>query len=154
MTASLVVQARRHFLEPRLPHGIYLDGHLVCMMQRDMVRLQLPAGTYDLRIQFGGPITLPLIKRLFHSDRQLDLSVSSTTQLTLKPQSETRLVFRDRERLWNLLFDIDLVASIVTLFVATPPLYKIISNAFFALWLVRLVVIRKRYYHFSITTTD
>ena len=27
-----------------------------------------------------------------------------------------------------------------------PPLYKILSDAFFAIWLVRLVLIRKRYY--------
>lgn len=35
---------------------------------------------------------------------------------------------------------------IVSWFVAMPPLYKILSNDFFAIWLVRLVVIRKRYY--------
>ena len=27
-----------------------------------------------------------------------------------------------------------------------PPIYKILSDAFFAIWLVRLVLIRKRYY--------
>lgn len=27
-----------------------------------------------------------------------------------------------------------------------PPVYKILSDAFFAVWLVRLVLIRKNYY--------
>ena len=27
-----------------------------------------------------------------------------------------------------------------------PPIYKILSDAFFAIWIVRLVLIRKRYY--------
>ena len=36
----------------------------------------------------------------------------------------------------------------------TPPLYKILSNVFFAIWLVRLVVIRKRYYKIGCTNTQ
>ena len=54
--------------------------------------------------------------------------------------------FQDRERLWNILFDIDLVAWLVSLFVTMPTIYKIVSDAFFAVWLIRLVAIRKRYY--------
>ena len=46
---------------------------------------------------------------------------------------------------------IDLVLWIVSWFVTMPPLYKILSNVFFAVWLVRLVVIRKRYYKICCT---
>ena len=74
--------------------------------------------------------------------------------MEVPPEGDVICEFHDRERLWNVLFDIDLVVWIVSLFVTLPPLYKIISDAFFVLWLVRLVLIRKRYYKMVIKTND
>lgn len=41
---------------------------------------------------------------------------------------------------------IDIIVWVVSWFVQMPPVYKILSDAFFAVWLVRLVLIRKSYY--------
>lgn len=88
-----------------------------------------------------------LLNRISRSQRSVDLSVSTTTQLLIERTSQhTTVTFRDRERLWNILFDLDLVAWLVSLFVTFPPIYRIVSDAFFAIWLVRLIAIRKRYY--------
>ena len=82
-----------------------------------------------------------------------DVSVSSTEHVEVARNGNTECVFHDRERLWNILFDLDLIAWVVSWFVAMPPLYKIVSDLFFAVWLVRLVLIRKRYYKIKITTS-
>lgn len=136
----LIVRHTRHWYELKLPHAVFLDGYFVGMMKNNDARIELPPGSYSLRVQFGGPL------RLGKSGKSIDLSLSSTTQVEVPRNKVVVCEFHDRERLWNILFDIDLVLWIVSLFVPMPPLYKILSNLFFAIWLVRLIVIRKRYY--------
>lgn len=169
---TLTVSHQRRFYEPRLPHLVFIDGLYAGTVEqaastsssgkrgtsdstqasrlgthRGVSALQtpIPRGTYTLRIQFGGRV--PLGK----SGRTVDLSLSSTTQISI--DGDTNVTFRDRERLWNILFDIDLLAWVVSLFVTFPPAYKIISDAFFVIWLIRLVAIRKRYYKIEQSTT-
>lgn len=144
---TLTIRHQRHFFEPCLPHFVFIDGHYAATMQGDETTMQIPSGEYALRIQCGGRLPLRLLSRITRSRRSVDLSVSSTTQLHIERATrQTTVTFRDRERLWNILFDLDLVAWLVSLFVMFPPIYRIVSDAFFAIWLVRLIAIRKRYY--------
>lgn len=140
----LTVRHNRKKYEMRLPHLVFLDDQPVAAMQGDELRIQLPTGSYRLRVQFGGQV--PLGK----SGRRIDLSLSSTAEVTLSHRGDTVVEFHDRERLWNIIFDLDLVLWIVSLFVTLPPLYKILSDAFFAVWLARLILIRKRYYKLTV----
>lgn len=177
----LTVRHKRHFLEPRLPHLIYLwqltpergnpeelipisynNKPHILLMRGDELKVELPSGYYAIRIQCGGVISLRLVSRLRKKPTSVDLSVSSTTRITAEGYStagdskdplnlrilptQKTIEFRDRERLWNILFDIDLILWIVSLFVTFPLLYKIISDTFFIIWLIRLIIIRKRYY--------
>lgn len=137
----------RHWYEPKLPHAVFLDGLYAGMLKDDLLQLDAPMGNYTLKVQFGGRV--PIGK----SGKSLDVSVSSTEHVEVARNGNTECVFHDRERLWNILFDLDLVAWVVSWFVAMPPLYKIVSDLFFAVWLVRLVLIRKRYYKIKITTS-
>ncbi len=144
---TLTIRHQRHFFEPRLPHFVFIDDHYAATMQGDEMTMQIPSGNYTLRIQCGGRLPLRLLTRITRSQRSVDLSVSSTSQLHIERTShQATVTFRDRERLWNILFDLDLIAWLVSLFVTFPPIYRIISDAFFAFWLVRLIAIRKRYY--------
>ncbi len=144
---TLTIRHQRHLFEPRLPHLLFIDNHYAATMQGDETTMQIPSGNYTLRIQCGGRLPLRLLSRISRSQRSLDLSVSSTTQLHIgRASHQTTVTFRDRERLWNILFDLDLVAWLVSLFVTFPPIYRIVSDAFFVIWLVRLIAIRKRYY--------
>ena len=137
----LTIRHKHSFFEPRLPHAVFLDGLYAGMIGRDdTLRLNVPRGRYEFKVQFGGPI--PIGK----SGKSIDLSLSSTEQIDIPATGDAEYVFHDRERLWNILFDIDLIAWVVSWFVTMPTLYKIVSNAFFVLWLLRLVLIRKRYY--------
>ncbi len=147
----LILCHQRRFYQPRLPHFVFVDGLYAGTMQGDQLDILVPPGQHRLRVQCGGRI--PLGK----SGRSLDLSVSGTHLIDI-PQAPRHSAgdepvvvvnFHDRERLWNVLFDIDLIAWAVSLFVTFPPLYRIISDAFFVLWLIRLILIRKRYYRFT-----
>ena len=144
----LTVRHIRRWYEPKLPHALFLDGLFAGMMQGDRLQVEVPQGIYSLRVQCGG--RLPIGK----SGRSIDLSLSSTATVTVKYGSGTVCEFHDRERLWNLLFDADLVAWAVSMFVTMPPLYKILSTAFFVIWLVRLFLIRKRYYKINVRTSN
>lgn len=138
--STLTIRHKRHWFEPKLPHSVFLNGYFVGMLKDDQLRGEVPPGSYALRVQFGGRI--PIGKK----GKSIDLSVSSTAQVEVPQEGDILCEFHDRERLWNILFDIDLVLWVVSWFVQMPPLYKILSDAFFAIWLVRLVLIRKRYY--------
>ena len=145
--STLTIRHKRRFYEPRLPHLLFVDGLYAGTMQGDDFSLRMPTGRYRLRVQFGGRV--PIGK----SGRSVDLSVSSEKE-GIEVQGDTLVEFHDRERLWNLLFDVDLVVWVVSLFVPLTRVYKIVSDAFFIVWLVRLVVIRKRYYRISESRKD
>ena len=119
---------------------VFLDGLYAGMLKDDRLQLNAPRGKYELKVQFGGRV--PIGK----SGRSIDMSVSSTKPIVVPSTGDVEYVFHDRERLWNLLFDIDLIVWVVSWFVTMPPIYKILSDAFFAVWLVRLILIRKKYY--------
>lgn len=140
--ATLTLRHQRRFYEPRLPHLIFIDDLYAGTMQ-DETQIQMPAGHYKMRVQFGGKI--PLGK----SGKSIDLSVSSTCD-NVEVKQHTTFLFHDRERLWNLLFDIDLIVWLVSLFIPLTRLYRILSDSFFVIWLVRLLIIRKRYYRIII----
>ena len=142
----LTIKHIRHWYEPKLPHAVFLDGLYAGMLQDDRLQIDAPPGNYSLRVQFGGRILVG------KKGRSIDLSLSATQQIEVRRGVNTECSFHDRERLWNILFDIDLVAWVVSWFIDMPPLYKILSDAFFALWLIRLVLIRKHYY--KITAID
>ena len=142
----LTIGHQRHWYEPKLPHAVFLDGLYAGMLKDDLLQLDAPMGNYTLKVQFGGRV--PIGK----NGKSIDVSVSSTEHVEVARNGNTECVFHDRERLWNILFDLDLIAWVVSWFMAMPPLYKIVSDLFFAVWLVRLVLIRKRYYKIKITT--
>ena len=139
--AILTILHRRRFYEVRLPHLVFIDGLYAGTMRGDEMQVQLPAGRYQVRVQFGGQIPLG------RSGKRIDLSVSSTRD-DVEVKRAATVAFHDRERLWNLLFDIDLAVWVVSFFVP-----MIISDLFFAVWLVRLVIIRKRYYRLDVQET-
>lgn len=143
----LTIRHIRHWYEPRLPHVVFLDGLYAGMLKDDRLLINAPRGNYDLKVQFGGRV--PIGK----SGKSIDISVSSTKQIEVSGIGDVEYVFHDRERIWNILFDIDLIVWVVSWFVTMPPLYKIISDIFFAVWIVRLIIIRKRYYKIQLLNT-
>lgn len=136
----LTIRHKRHWFEPKLPHAVFLDGLYAGMLKNDTLCLAVPRGSYELKVQCGG--RLPIGR----NGKSIDLSLSSTKRIEVPRSGDVEYLFHDRERIWNVLFDIDLIAWMVSWFVTLPPLYRILSDAFFAIWLLRLVLIRKKYY--------
>ena len=141
----LTVKHIRHWFEPKLPHTVFLDGLYAGIIKEEPLSLEVPPGSYSVKVQFGGRV--PLGK----NGKSVDLSLSTTETVEIPRSDNVVCAFHDRERLWNILFDIDMVLWIVSLFVQMPTLYKILSDSFFALWLVRLILIRKKYYKIKVT---
>ena len=144
----LTIRHIRHWYEPRLPHAVFLDGLYAGMLKDDRLEVDAPAGSYQMRVQFGGRV--PIGK----SGKSIDISLSSTQQIQVPRKGYVECTFHDRERLWNLFFDIDLVVWVVSWFVTMPPVFKVISDVFFAVWLLRLILIRKKYYKITSTICE
>ena len=144
----LVIHRKHRKFEPLLPLVIAVNDQIVSVMKGNMQAIEAPHGSYSVRVQLGGRIPIG------RKGRSLDLSLSGTTQVELQHAKDTHLWVYDRERVWNMLFDIDLIVWIVSLFVVMPPLYKWISDLFFVVWIVRLILIRKRYFKFIVSNTE
>ena len=115
-----------------LPHKIYFNGKLLGIMQRKEILVKdIPEGRYRLKIQ-------SMIPFLF-AEREIHIKGGQNT-----------ITFSDREKFWDILFTIDLVLVIAKLFLKLPDninmIYNIVTNGYFAVWLIYEWVIRKRYF--------
>lgn len=114
-----------------LPHYVLIDGQLLGVMKRE-VKVSVPPGHYRLTI------------------RSMYRFIESTVELDAQSGKTILLTFGDSERLWNWLFNLDIVLWVLKRFVHVPEpwgtVYEIASNGFFAVWLLRVWIIRKRYF--------
>lgn len=135
-----------------LPYLVLVDGKAVGMMQNPQARMQLSAGQHRLGIRCGGYLPIPFTKKT------LALFVEATETIDCPESQYTEVQFENRERWWNILFDVDLVLWLVRIFVTLPELwglvYDIVSNVSFAVWLLHFYLYRKRYFRFRVTHTD
>lgn len=147
--ALLIVKYGAKGLMARLPRQVLLNGQLIGILQGKEAHITLPEGQYRLKIAFGG------LLRLGKTGKSIDLSLSTEEAVNVHDDAPTTVVFSDRERWWNILFDIDLVLWLAEFFITLPSpydlIYKVLSNVFFAIWMLRIVLIRKRYYKFIIS---
>jgi len=100
--------------------------------------LNMPAGEYEIAIR----IVFQLFKWQFWLGGSRTIAVAD---------SEVKhLWITDHERIWNILFDIDMLLWVAEFFITLPSpwnmIYKIVSDGFFAIWLIRIWIIRKRYF--------
>ena len=114
-------------------------------MRGQEVNMQIPGGTYNI----GVKMLFALWKWRFE--------IGSEKQVTLTEGKQTKIQIKDKERWWNILFNLDLAFWITSFFFTLPEpwdmWYHILSEGFFALWLARIWFIRKRYFQFIEETT-
>lgn len=136
--AQLVVGPMRKQLL-NLPHYLLINDQLLGMMKGQDVRINLPEGQYRVTI------------------RSAYKFIESSMMVSVVGDKVSHLFFGDRERLWNILFNIDLVLWIFKRFVHFSSnwafIYEIVSNGFFAIWLLRIWLIRKNYFKLQVTTS-
>jgi len=149
--AILVITHKQKSLVPGLPYQVLINGQLVGMLSTPQARLNMPAGQYAVTIQAGGFV--PIGKK----GRGLDLSLSSTATVKVSEGAYTCLDFQNKERWWDILFTIDLFLWLASLFFKLPHpwniVYHAVSDGFFLIWIIRLIVLRKRYFSLDVYTT-
>lgn len=137
----LSIRRKQRFKLP-IPYWVFLNGQPIGIMKGE-VHLQIPEGEYELSIQ--------LILAFF----KWRLQFGGSRKIALSPGQHLHIQITDRERWWNLLFDIDLAIWLAKLFFTLPTpwniVYEIISNGFFIVWAARLWIIRKHYFNLSIS---
>ena len=140
--SSVLSIHRKQLFNIALPYWIFIDGQAVGVMGTNDVNINIPPGTYNI----GVKIVLQFFK--------WRLSIGTEQQLHLNAGSNTHLLIKDREKWWNLLFDIDLVLCLLNFFITLPSpwgtVYDMVSNGFFLLWAIHVWTIRTRFFTFTI----
>lgn len=120
-----------------VPAELHNDQFVGLMRTRE-VSVALPEG----RFVVGVKIIFKLAKWTF--------SIGGEREIKTSNDRSTTLVISDRERLWNILFNIDLVVWAASFFFTLSApwnvVYHVLSDGFFALWILRIIIIRKRYF--------
>lgn len=132
---KLTIEKSCSELMARIPNRIIINGRFVGIMQQRKVSIMIPKGNYHLMIQSVFPF------------------MYATADISIEPEVENFVKFRNRERVWDILFTIDLILWIAKFFFTLPDpwdmIYEISTNTFFAIWLIYEFCIRKKYYLIS-----
>lgn len=119
-------------LMSRIPNKIFINRRLVGIMQQKKVSVMIPQGTYNIMVQ-------SIIPFLY-----------ATKVIEIEQGVENVVTFRNRERIWDILFSIDLALWIAGFFITLPEpwgmVYDVATNTFLAIWLIYEFSIRKKYY--------
>lgn len=134
MAVLTIRQAAKRF---GLPHKIFVNGSLLCVMNTPEARFQLPEGQHQVEIRSMIPI------------------IRSMKYVSLSEEKTTLLEFKDREKIWDLIFwgDMALWLAKVFLHLQKPysTIYEIVSDTVFAVWLLHEWRIRNVYFDIDVT---
>lgn len=122
-------------LMPNIPHKVYVNNVPVGMMSGDEVSVQFPSdGMYHVRIQSLIPF------------------ISGSAVCNVESNVRNVLRFKDREKIWDMLFGVDIVLWILSLILTFPHpwniVYEVFTNGYFVFWIVYEYAIRKKYFKF------
>ena len=124
-----------------IPFWVLISGHPLGIMRGKEVKIELPKGVYSLGVRFCVPLG------------KWQPGVQSEKKVVVADGEQIEIEFCSRERLWNLLFDIDLVLWVLSFFITLPSpwntVYEVVSNGFFVLWGIRVWLIRNRFFRIS-----
>ena len=113
-----------------IPYWVFINEHPIGIMQGKEVSIELPPTQFDLSIK--------ILFRLF----KWQFSIGGKRKVCLSEGEHLHLRITDKERWWNILFDIDLVLWLAKMFFELPHpwniVYEVVSNGFFALSLARI----------------
>lgn len=138
--SQIIIAPKGRFLA-MLPHYLIISqaggGRLQGIIKGKETRISLPQGIYTVTI------------------RSMYKFIESTAEVSVPANEAIRLTFADRDKIWNWLFNLDLVLWILKRILHVPEpwgtVYEIVSNGFFAVWLLRIWIIRKHYFEIKET---
>lgn len=136
MPQSQIIISPEGRLMAMLPHYLIISrtggGRLQGVIKGKETRISLPQGKYTVTI------------------RSMYKFIESTVDVSVPANATRHLTFADRDKIWNRLFNIDLALWVMKRILHVPEpwdtVYEIVSNGFFAVWLLRIWIIRKHYF--------
>jgi hypothetical protein len=132
MQQSQLIISPKGKLMAMIPHYLLINDQLLGAFKGKEAHINLPPGRYKVTI------------------RSLYKFIESTIDVYIPIGESKRLTFTDRDKVWNWLFNIDLVLWLLKRILHVPEpwgtIYEIVSNGFFAIWLLRICIIRKHYF--------
>lgn len=135
---SILTLHRKQLFKLSIPYWVLINEQPIGIMQSSEVNIQLPAGEFVLSVK--------ILFRLFKW--QFDIGGSKKVNLT--DNQHLHLNITDKERWWNILFDIDLIFWLAKFFFELPYpwniIYEVVSNGFFIIWISRIWIIRDKYF--------
>ncbi len=137
--AKLIIHRKQSFgIKLPIPYYIKINGRIICATRLDDIQIQLPSASYNIVICYVFPFM------------RWNFTLSSTKYIVIHDDEIAEYEFYNREYIWDLLFDIDLLLWIAELFFNLPHpwniTYKVLSNGFFIAWIIRLWLIRDKYF--------
>lgn len=131
MARLTIIQKKRRFT-PLLPHKILIGGQLIGLMRTPYVHIEIPQGVYEITIQS----LFPFIK--------------SSAVVKIDEGVDNIMEFEDNEKYWDILFSADIILWIASFVIELQKpystIYHIVSDGLFTIWLIHIIVIRKRYF--------
>lgn len=139
MTMARITLHRKPLLKKlMMPYWVFINGQPIGIMRGESVSIDLPEGTYRIGV------------KLLFKIWKWQFGIGGENVITTTEPVPAHVRITDRERLWNILFDIDLVVWIASFFFTLPNpwnvVYHALSEGFFILWIVRIIIIRNRYF--------
>lgn len=123
-----------------LPFWVFINERPIGIMRTPDLGIALPPGGYTVGV------------RLLFGVGRWSLCIGGERHVEVG-EEPFHLVITDRERVWNALFNLDLLVWLVCLFVTLPHpwniVYHVLSEGFFFLWMFHIWRARRRY--FSLT---
>lgn len=134
MARLTIIQKKRKFT-PMLPHKILIGGQLLGLMRTPSVTINIPQGIYEFTVQSVFPF------------------INTSAIVKVDEGVDNVMEFEDKEKYWDIVFSLDMILWIASLFLNLQKpystIYHLISEGLFAIWLIHIIVIRKRYFRIS-----
>lgn len=131
MVQSQIIISPKGRLMQKIPHYLLVNGVVLGIIKGE-VHVSVPAGKYKMTI------------------RSMYKFIETSFYVSVAEGESVRVSFSDRDRIWNRLFNFDLILWIMKRLLDVPEpwgtIYEVISNGFFAVWLIRIWIIRKHYF--------
>ena len=139
---ALLTLHRKQRSKWAVPYWICINGCPLGLMRTPEVNMKMPAGTFTVEM------------KIMFKVWKWTGGLGGRKTVTMGENDHLHIHITDRERWWNWLFNLDLVLWLVRFCFTLPDpwglVYHIVSDGFFVVWLLRLWIIRKRYFKLEI----
>ena len=134
MARLIIIQKKRKFT-PMLPHRILIGGQMLGLMRTPSVTINMPQGIYEVTVQSVFPF------------------IRTSATVKIDEGVDNVMEFEDKEKYWDVVFSLDMILWAASLFIDLQKpystIYHIVSETLFIIWLIHIIVVRKKYFRIS-----